>query len=145
MKKYVCIVITGGNFCVRYKFYYSILEAFVTCSCPSSLSSLLDSELWRVEPAWKVGLLKLLSDNLILLEELWFCSHSGNDPDGLGASSTSSAVVATEGDLRFCSVELDRFKYFKVCSSLRKSMPGASQAATWGWFWRLPGTMSSHT
>ena len=55
-----------------------MLEAFVT----SDSSSDLDSELSNT------GLSKLLS---------WIrfiCSHSGRDPDGLGASSTNSAVVA---------------------------------------------------
>ncbi len=115
---------------------YKILEAFVTESVSSEPVSLVDSELCLLLPL-NVGLSKLVSAvmTLLLLRRCWPlrpCSHSGSDPDGLGASSTISAVVATEGDLMVASMELERFKYFKVCSSLRKSIPGASQAATWG-------------
>ena len=50
--------------------------------------------------------------------------------------------LPVDGDL-VTSIEFDLFRYFNVCSSLKKSMPGASHAATWGWFGRFPGLILS--
>ena len=60
----------------------------------------------------------------------------------LGWNFLKILVIPVEGDL-VTSIEFERFKYFNVCSSLKKSMPGASHAATWGWFCRFPGLMVS--
>ena len=92
----------------------------------SSLAPNVDSELFQLLCA-NNGLLKLLSDNFDLET---FCSHSGKEPDGIGASSTNSAVVATEGNFKVASTEVKRFKNLKICSNSGKEPEGLRALST---------------